>query len=223
MFANFWKVRLSTLLAGMMVIATIGAVVRNVTTQLEVFLQDLIATRMNINGVSQLPSRSRILLRVLRGEPLDHWLRPLKVTRAAVERSARGEHYRFVRTLFALSTISWEERRRALVFIPRETDVFYGESAMQPSLGAIASGCMIAPFLVPSIAGIALLDGLPNSECATVYYGYQYYDRSRQRPGLEQSGLCEAARERGFSSVALVSADPVRGFTSVMRDCGLNS
>src|SRR3954454_8919376 len=119
MFANFWKVRLSSLFVGMMVVATIGAVARNVTTQLEVFLRDLIATRTNINGVSQLPGRSRILLRVLRGEPLEHWLQPLEVKRAALERSARGENYKLLRALFALSTMSWAERHRALVFIPR--------------------------------------------------------------------------------------------------------
>lgn len=78
-------------------------------------------------------------------------------------------------------------------------------------------GCEVVPFLALSVAGIAMLDGMPPATCESAnlrYYGYQYYQL--RRPGdvegviATDSQLCERALKAGFTDVLLLDGFPDR-------------
>jgi len=178
---------------------------------------------MTANGVAEMPSRRRILLRLIEGDDIEHWIAPLRVRRLDVERSDRAEHYALLKQLFALSSMGLSERRRTLVFIPKSNEAFFGIEVMKPSLGAIGGGCMIAPFLVPSISGMAMLQGYPRSGCPLLYYGYEHY---RQKSDTlvyhhQASDLCRAAREKGFFRLVVLDTVGIHWSTPVLLQCDI--
>src|SRR5690349_453179 len=64
------------------VIATSVQVARNALAQVGVVAADVVHTRVAVHGGDGIPSRSRILLRLMAGEHLEHWVKPLYVQRA---------------------------------------------------------------------------------------------------------------------------------------------
>src|SRR5690242_19923749 len=223
--ANIWDVRLSSLLFAAVLIVVSLLLLRNASIQVSIFVTDVIQARIAAGGGAVMPSRSRILLRVMAGEPLEDWLAPLRLRRAAVASSARAEHYALIQQLFALGKADSSQRRRTLVFIPKSIETFYGHAVMRPSFGAAAAACMIAPFLVPAIARTALLRGQPRADCPVLYYGYDFY--RRQRTDLIQDSdalaLCGAVRELGFSRVVVLEAVRTGEFTGTAHECNMDS
>jgi hypothetical protein len=222
--ANIWNVRLANLFLTAVLVVVLVLLLQNAGNQVSIFVADIVHARIAASGGDDMPSRSRLLLRVMAGEPLERWLAPLRVRRIAVASSVRAEHYALIQQLYTLGKIDLPQRRRSLVFVPKSIEAFYGNAAMRPSLGAVAGGCMIAPFLVPAIARTALLKGYPREDCPLRYYGYDFYRREQNVPlhGTGVTSLCRAVRELGFFRVVVVEAIPTGGFAAAAHECKMD-
>lgn len=109
------------------------------------------------------------------------------------------ERNRLMDKLHELSRLPIHEKRKTLVYIPKSIGLFW------KSFGS----CRTTPFIVPAITGMAMLDGLPDVNCKTRYYGYEVYKRSTGtfRVGAKQELICEKALAKGFSQVIVVDED----------------
>ncbi len=104
---------------------------------------------------------------------------------------------KLMEALYKLSLLSIEEKRRTLVYIPKTNRIFW----------KAFHRCKTVPFLIPSMTGMAMLHGLPDTECETNYYGYDVYERSAMLKHEEKSTeiLCREATLKGFSAVIILT------------------
>src|SRR5262249_29536381 len=104
------------------------------------------------------------------------------------------ESYRTLLKLRQLDSVSAEQKRNSLVFIPQSSTVYWR------MLGGLS-----IPFLAPSLTGMALLDGLPPAGTPpTIYYGYFKHNFGQRPPGTQATQpehLKQEARRRGFENV----------------------
>jgi hypothetical protein len=105
--------------------------------------------------------------------------------------------YKILSILQELSRLSPEEKRKTVVYIPQKFESFW---TMYPD-------CRSAPFLVPGITGIAMLEGVPQSKCELSHWGYEIYAsaiRTNHSQELERIDLCFRAKQKGFSQLVEV-------------------
>jgi hypothetical protein len=214
-----WAIRFRHVLIASLLLALSLSVARNVYIQLRAFVKDVAATRSELNA--EIPRRDRRgLARQLAAviSPMV-WLDRYVLTPERAARSPRAWEYQILSLFHELGQLPREETKRTLVFVPKSLDRFYGDSMMRPSLGAVAGGCMVAPFLVPSITGMALLHGYPREACELKYYSYEYYRPSANawRSDLSDAEICHDANDRGFLYVIVVEAGQSGVFARTVR------
>jgi hypothetical protein len=198
-----------------------GLLARNIVEQANVFLHDLWQTRAVLNSDAVQPSRRAMLKRMLEGTPLRTWTEPLALSPARVRRSERASQYELIATLFELSAVARGSKSESLVYLPKANALFWADTMVQPSIGAIAGGCMIAPFYVPSITGMAFIRGLPPPTCALQYYGYEHYPdgiRRRSEPVGERQ-LCDDASRFGLRRIVVIESGGSHDRLSRTIDC----
>ena len=109
-----------------------------------------------------------------------------------------------VQGLLALGALSPEGKRNTAVFVP-QTEQRYWTILTRPG------ACAFSGFLVPSLAGISMIDGMPPVGCKlSPYYGLSlFHERTRaQTPDDETPGaLCRRALRLGFSRVLTLRFD----------------
>ena len=109
------------------------------------------------------------------------------------DRLEMPERNKLMAKLRELSRLPFREKKKTLVYIPKSIELFWKS----------LRSCRTIPFLVPAITGMAMLDGLPDINCKTQYYGYDIYKKSiRKCPGwVEPESICQKASAVGFSQV----------------------
>ncbi len=104
--------------------------------------------------------------------------------------------YKLMAKLQELSRLPIREKRKTLIYIPKSNKPFW----------KFLKACRTIPFIVPAITGMAMLDGLPDMDCETRYYGYGVYKdptrTSHSRP--EPETICQKALSKGFSEVIML-------------------
>jgi hypothetical protein len=116
----------------------------------------------------------------------------------------RSPNFNQVRSLQQLGALPLDEKRRTAVLVP-QSDSRYWTILKRPN------GCAFSGFVVPSLTGMAMIDGMPAAECRlSPYYGLSLFER-RTRPQspseIEPGHACRRATEKGFRRVMLLRFD----------------
>lgn len=77
-----------------------------------------------------------------------------------------------VESLRALGSRPKSERKQTFVHIPQSRQDYW--QAM--------TGCRVIPFLTPVLTGSAALDGMPEYNCSTSFYGFEYFKWRTREP-----------------------------------------
>lgn len=117
----------------------------------------------------------------------------------SVDKLKLHERYKLIEKLRELSQLPISKKRKTLIYIPKSNELFWKS----------LKRCKSIPFLAPAISGIAMLAGLPDVECETLYYGYAVYKDSS---GIdvcrgEAETICRQAVSKGFSEVIILDED----------------
>jgi hypothetical protein len=99
-----------------------------------------------------------------------------------------------INTLLAMDRLSPLEKKGSLLYIPKSNHAYW--SLLE---------CMTTPFVAPSLAGIAMLEGLPDKTCTVFAFGYEYY----QRPPSNES-MCQKAKKQGFSQIIILPDEKLK-------------
>ena len=172
------------------------ALVGNLALQTKRLVAENLLTRYRYNGVAtpvHTPAQLMEMARSSSFQPLADAL----VLSSAVDGggvSARA----LINVLRGLSDWSAAERARSAVVVPKTQTRFYWGPLLERSIDSVLPACASTPFLVPAVAGIALLDGLPAVGCEAHAYGYQYY------PGLSDR---DASARRTLRALCARAAD----------------
>jgi hypothetical protein len=121
-------------------------------------------------------------------------------------------NYTMVHTLENFQALPLHSRRHLALFIPQD-DIHFWHSLVRPG------ACTFQPFVVPALAGIALVDGMPALGCElTRYYGLgSFTPRTRAQTPADTTtaALCGRARAIGADTV-IVMRFP--GDSAIRRD-----
>ncbi|MEO8576703.1 MAG: hypothetical protein ABI556_08390 [Gemmatimonadales bacterium] len=109
-----------------------------------------------------------------------------------------------VRGLLGLGELSPESKRTTAVFVPQSEDRYW-------TILTRPNSCAFSGFVVPALAGMSMIDGMPPVGCTlSPYYGISLYPkRTRpQTPEDETPGtLCRRALSLGFKRVLTLRFD----------------
>ncbi|HEX6576025.1 MAG TPA: hypothetical protein VF042_13745 [Gemmatimonadaceae bacterium] len=116
-----------------------------------------------------------------------------------------AENYNPVNSLLQLSRMPLDEKRHTAIFVP-QSETKYWNILKRPS------ACAFSGFVVPSLTGISMIDGMPAADChLSPYYGLSLFEK-RTRPqtpeDMTAERLCERAVRLGFNRVIEIGADP---------------
>ena len=116
----------------------------------------------------------------------------------------RSPNFNQVKSLLQLSAMPLDDKRRTAVLVP-QSESKYWTMLKRPN------ACAFSGLVVPSLTGIAMIDGMPASECRlSPYYGLGLFEK-RTRPQssaeTEPAVACRRAIARGFTRVMLLRFD----------------
>jgi hypothetical protein len=113
-------------------------------------------------------------------------------------------NYHPIQGLLALNRIPLSEKRRSVVFVPQKEKPYW-------NILKRPNACAFSGFVVPSLTGIAMIDGMPRPDCKlSPYYGLSLFEhRTHPQTEAEQSDpvVCERARKKGFDRVIRLDFD----------------
>jgi hypothetical protein len=124
--------------------------------------------------------------------------------------------YNAVVGLMKVGFAPMSEKRKTLVFVP-QSDSVYWHILKRPN------ACGFSSFVVPSLTGMAMVDGMPPYGCKlSPYYGLSLFAH-RTRPQAPQDSdsrvLCVRARKLGFTQVLSLHFSDMGDITSEMTQC----
>jgi hypothetical protein len=125
---------------------------------------------------------------------------PVKL-RAGLETS---DNYNAIEGLLALNAIPLSDKERSVVFVPQKEKPYW-------NILKRPNACAFGGFVVPSLTGIAMIDGMPRPDCKlTPYYGLSLFER-RTHPQTEDESMdaavCQKAGRKGFERVIRLDFD----------------
>jgi len=104
--------------------------------------------------------------------------------------------YILMETLQELAKMPIADKRQTVLFIPQSNKLYWN---WLPNPNA-------APFIVPAVTGMAMIDGLPYGK--PNFYGYESYIlRTTQQLPQSQEEICQKAKTKGFSHVIIIDTD----------------
>jgi hypothetical protein len=122
----------------------------------------------------------------------------------------RGRNYQPVNGLLSLASLPLSEKRRTAVFVPQSETKYW-------SILARPNACGFSGFVVPSLTGIAMIDGMPDAQCKlSPYYGLSLFEkrkRAQTEADLTPDAICARAKAKGFERVIQLHFDD-RGLMS---------
>lgn len=118
--------------------------------------------------------------------------------------------------LMELGALSPRSKRHTAVFVP-QTESRYWTILTRPG------ACAFSGFLVPSLAGLAMIDGMPPVGCKlSPYYGLSLFQQRtvQQAPADETPGaLCRRALRLGFRRVVTLRFDETGRIDRQLTEC----
>jgi hypothetical protein len=139
--------------------------------------------------------------------------------RISYESSNFFKEYNIVTLLFDLSKKPNSFKKNSAIYIPHTLTTFWDMSC----------DSHMPPFIVPGIANIAMINGLPPliSDKKTCYthefdYGFpEYYKRGRkaQMSSMGKNDLCVKAQQEGFKRVIEITQDSTGNITTIHHEC----
>jgi hypothetical protein len=133
--------------------------------------------------------------------------------RAGLERSG---NYNAVQGLLSLARTPMGIKRRTAVFVPQSETKYW-------TILKRENACGFGGFVVPSLTGMSMIDGMPAADCKlSPYYGLSLFEkRTRdQRPDdITPAALCSRASRLGFSEVLELHFDAAGRMTTVPLQC----
>lgn len=128
----------------------------------------------------------------------------------------RSPNFVVADVLRRMSALPDSVRRHTALFIPQDQGVFW-HSLNRPG------ACTFQPFVVPAVASLAMVDGMPAVGCTvTRYYGMgSFIQRTRpQTPAdAEPAALCRRAVAAGMSQVLVLTFDSTRHANANLVRC----
>jgi hypothetical protein len=116
----------------------------------------------------------------------------------------RASGYGVVRELKRLGDLPLSDKRKTLVYIPQSNKSYW----------ELSPKCEAAPFIAPSITGMALVDGMPGADCPLLtdplINHYALYKRRSAEQGshdLDDTAVCASVRAKGFFKAIVINAD----------------
>jgi hypothetical protein len=142
-----------------------------------------------------------------------HLTDPVKL-RSGLETSY---NYHPIQGLLALGRIPLSEKQRSVVFVP-QSEKPYWNILKRPN------ACAFSGFVVPSLSGIAMVDGMPRPDCKlSPYYGLSLFEhRTHPQTDAEASdpAVCQRARSKGFDRVIRLHFDEIGRMSRRVIQCG---
>jgi hypothetical protein len=128
----------------------------------------------------------------------------------------RGRNYYPVMGLLSLAGMPLSEKRHTAVFVPQAEWKYW-------SILARPNACGFSGFVVPSLTGIAMIDGMPDAQCKlSPYYGLSLFEK---RAGLQSDAeitpakLCTRAAAKGFDRVLQLHFDDRGVVSTSVHEC----
>ena len=116
----------------------------------------------------------------------------------------RSPNFNQVKSLQQLSGLPLDDKRRTAVLVP-QSESRYWTMLKRPN------GCAFSGFVVPSLTGIAMIDGMPAAECRlSPYYGLSLFEkrtRTQSPAEIEPGHACRRATAKGFTRLMLLRFD----------------
>lgn len=143
---------------------------------------------------------------------LPHLIDPVKLRGGLL----RGRNYQPVAALLSLANLPLSEKRRTAVFVPQSETKYW-------SILARPNACGFSGFVVPSLTGIAMIDGMPDAQCKlSPYYGLSLFER---RKGAQTAAdvfpdtVCARAKAKGFGRVMQLHFDDSGVMSTSTHEC----
>jgi hypothetical protein len=128
----------------------------------------------------------------------------------------RSPDYALISTLRSLDRIPPALKRQTVVFVPQSYTHFW-------RVWSEPGRCSFVPFIVPATSGLALIDGMPPSDCdLTVQYGMTRYKRRtvpQQPADVTPAAICTKATAKGFSRVIVIDGPDSTHVSQRVIDC----
>ena len=128
----------------------------------------------------------------------------------------QSENYNAVGGLLLLSRTPLETKRHTAVFVP-QSESKYWTILKRPN------ACSFGGFVVPSLTGMSMVDGMPAADCdLSPYYGLSLFQkRTRdQRPeDTTPQAVCARAARLGFEEVLELHFDAAGRMTTIPLQC----
>ena len=125
-------------------------------------------------------------------------------------------NYNAVEGLLSLARLPLADKRRSAVFVP-QSESRYWTMLKRPN------ACGFSGFIVPSLTGISMVDGMPPTQCRlSPYYGLSLYEK-RSRPQTDAdvvpATVCARAARLGFERVIQLHFDESGRMSSSTMVC----
>ncbi|MEO8192546.1 MAG: hypothetical protein ABI681_01765 [Gemmatimonadales bacterium] len=197
---------LRTIGVALLAVPLVISMMRNATHWTARMLRANAATRVQLYdaaGVKRGPPVIRILPRLMNHDILEAGLR-------------LSPNYKPVEGLLEISRMPLAEKRRTAVFVP-QSEVRYWQMLRRPG------ACTFSSYVVPSLTGMSMVDGMPPVGCKlSRYYGLSLY-RPRVQPQLPgdttSAALCGRAVKEGFERVLMLRFDSAGTVSRKPIDC----
>jgi len=123
-------------------------------------------------------------------------------------------NYNPVQGLLALGDLPLELKERSAVFVP-QSELKYWTILKRPG------ACAFSGFVVPSLTGFSMIDGMPASGCKlSPYYGLSLFQHRVRGETETRSTLCHRAAAAGFAQVIELRFDAEGRISQNAIQCG---
>ncbi|MDG2992418.1 hypothetical protein L3556_15980 [Candidatus Synechococcus calcipolaris G9] len=127
---------------------------------------------------------------------------------------SNAEQIEIYEQLKALDRLPVVEKRRSLVYISKDYDLFWNW---------LHYNCISSPFIIPAVSGIPLIGGLPDcffeKNISTVGFSYYSQISPQSQENMPLSDLCKIAKEKGFDQIYVLEQDQNQLFTFSKNEC----
>jgi hypothetical protein len=128
----------------------------------------------------------------------------------------RGRNYQPVNGLLSLASLPLSEKRRTAVFVPQSETKYW-------SILARPNACGFSGFVVPSLTGMAMIDGMPDEQCKlSPYYGLSLFEkrkRAQTEADAAPDAVCARAKPKGFERVIQLHFDDRGVMSTSTHEC----
>lgn len=117
---------------------------------------------------------------------------------------SQQQNYELVKALEKLGEMDLAEKRKTCIYIPKSNKIFW-------EMKIYKDYSHVRPFVVTTLTGMAMIDGLPEGELPDIR-DYYYYKKARSLSGGEVTydnieNIKSAANAKGFSNVIIIKEE----------------